>query len=148
MENIQSQQRHKRSTKNERRGKWEFCNLNMSVCVFSRVWLFATPWTVVHHVPLLYGISQARILETIVIFFSNLPNPGIKPKPSVSCIGRQLLYHMASENVKYINQRALSESVMVVLWGVASEFYLGGSTFGASLSSSTYFILIKPGKKN
>ena len=39
--------------------------LKVKVKLFSRVWLFATPWTEVH------GIFQARILEWVVISFSN-----------------------------------------------------------------------------
>ena len=43
--------------------------------LFSHVWLFATPWTVVH------GILQARILDG-ESFPSpgDLPNPGIEPR--------------------------------------------------------------------
>ena len=56
----------------------------LRVCMLS-VWLFAAPWTVVHHVPLVSGISQARILESIAVPTpGDLPNPGIKPKPSAS----------------------------------------------------------------
>ena len=36
---------------------------------FSRIWLFATPWTVACQAPI-HGILQARILEWVVISFS------------------------------------------------------------------------------
>ena len=36
----------------------------------SRVWLFVTPWTIAHQVPLPMGILQARILEWVFISFS------------------------------------------------------------------------------
>ena len=39
------------------------------MCV-SRVWLFATPWTVSYQAPLSMGILQARVLEWYVIAFS------------------------------------------------------------------------------
>ena len=46
--------------------------------VFSRVWLFVTPWTVGSSV---HGILQARKLEWVAVPFSrDLPNPGIKPR--------------------------------------------------------------------
>ena len=37
------------------------------VKLLSRVWLFATPWTVAHQAPLSMGILQARILEWVAI---------------------------------------------------------------------------------
>ena len=48
---------------------------------------FATSWSVAHH-----GISQARGLEWVAIFFfrgSSRP----RDRTHVSCIGRQILYH-------------------------------------------------------
>ena len=36
----------------------------------SRVWLFATPWTVAYQAPPVHGIFQARILEWVAISFS------------------------------------------------------------------------------
>ena len=51
--------------------------------------LFVTPWTVVHQPPLVHWISQARILEWVVISFSieSLPNPGIEPESPALQIG-------------------------------------------------------------
>ena len=42
-----------------------------------------------------HGILQARILESVVMPSSrgDLPNPGIKPRSHVSCIGKWVLYH-------------------------------------------------------
>ena len=42
-----------------------------------------------------HGILQARILESVVMPSSrgDLPNPGIKPRSHVSCIGKRVLYH-------------------------------------------------------
>ena len=37
---------------------------------FSRVWLFATPWTVAYQAPLSMGFFQARVLEWVAISFS------------------------------------------------------------------------------
>ena len=37
------------------------------LCLISHVWLFATPWTVAHQVPLSRGILQARILEWVAM---------------------------------------------------------------------------------
>ena len=46
----------------------------------SRVWLFATPWTVAHQAPLSMGILQARILEWAACLPpGDLPNPGMEP---------------------------------------------------------------------
>ena len=49
----------------------------LSVCVhacvlshFSRVWLFATPWSTAHQAPLSMGILQVRILEWVAMLSS------------------------------------------------------------------------------
>ena len=52
---------------------------------FSRVQLFATPWTVACQAPLSVGILQARILEWVAMPSSrDLPNPGIEPASLMS----------------------------------------------------------------
>ena len=72
--------------------------VTVCVCVFSPfscVQLFADPWTVAHQAPLVHGICQARILEWVAISFSrgsSRPRDWIRLS-SVSCIGRQILYH-------------------------------------------------------
>ena len=51
-----------------------------------------------------HGISQARILEWVAIYFSrDLPNPGIKPAlfaGPVSCIGRWILNCQATREAQ------------------------------------------------
>ena len=42
---------------------WGYCSIWCSMCVLSRVWPFATPWTVAHQPPFVHGIFQASILE-------------------------------------------------------------------------------------
>ena len=39
--------------------------------MLSQILGFATPWTVAHQDPLVYGISQPRILECVAIFFTS-----------------------------------------------------------------------------
>ena len=49
---------------------------------FSRVRLFATPWTLVHQAPLSVGLPQARILEWVAMPSSRgLSDPGTEPTP-------------------------------------------------------------------
>ena len=56
-----------------------------SVQSLSHVQLFATPSTIACQAPLVYEISQARILEWVVISSSrDLTYPGIEPKALVS----------------------------------------------------------------
>ena len=68
-----------------------------SACVlscFSRVQLFATPWTVAHQTPV-HGILQARILEWVALP-SSRGSSQLKDWNCisyVSCIGRWVLYH-------------------------------------------------------
>ena len=46
----------------------------------SRVWLFATPWTVSLPASSAHEIHRARILEWVAVFTpGDLPNPGIEP---------------------------------------------------------------------
>ena len=52
---------------------------------FSRVWLFATPWTVACQVPLSLGFSRQEYWSGLPFPPSgDLPDPGIKPKSLTS----------------------------------------------------------------
>ena len=68
----------------------------MYCAVLSRVQLFMILWTVAHQAPLSTGIFQARILETVAISSSRGSSPlrDLTHVPSVSCIDRQVLYHL------------------------------------------------------
>ena len=46
---------------------------------FSRVQLFATPWTDAHQAPLSKGLSQQEYWNGSPFSPRDLPNPGIKP---------------------------------------------------------------------
>ena len=47
----------------------------MCVCVLSRVWLFATPWTVAHQAPLSMEFSRQE-------YWSGLPFPPLRDLPN------------------------------------------------------------------
>ena len=50
------------------------------MCVLSRVWLFATPWTVAHQAPLSLGFSRQEYWSGLQFLSPrDLPDPGIKP---------------------------------------------------------------------
>ena len=51
------------------------------VCAWSlsRVWLFATPWTVAHQAPLSMGFSRHEYWSGLPFPSGDLPDPGIKP---------------------------------------------------------------------
>ena len=50
------------------------------VCVFSLIWLFATPWTVAHQAPLSMEFSRQEYWSRLPFCTSeDLPNPGIEP---------------------------------------------------------------------
>ena len=63
--------------------------------VISHVRLSATPWTIVHEVPLAMEFSSQEYCSGLPFPTSgDLPNPEIKSAIScISCIGRQVLYH-------------------------------------------------------
>ena len=63
---------------------------------FSRVQIFATPWTVACQAPLSMGILQARILEWVAMPSSrgpSLPRDRTGVFLRLTCIGRWVLYH-------------------------------------------------------
>ena len=62
--------------------------------LFSLILLWP-PWTVAHQAPSVHRISQARILEQVVIFFSRRSS-WPRDQIWVSCIGRRVLYHWAT----------------------------------------------------
>ena len=74
-------------------------NLSLLCCAvlsrFSRVWLFATIWTVALQAPLSHGILQARILEWVAVSFS-IGSSWPRDRTLISCIGEQILYHWAT----------------------------------------------------
>ena len=78
---------------------------NICMCrlsCFSRVWLFATPWTVAHQAPLSMGFSRQEYWSGLPCPPpGDLPNPGIKPASpatSVSQVGSLPLSHQGSPN--------------------------------------------------
>ena len=52
-----------------------------SLCCFSCVWLFATPWTVTHQAPLYMGFSRQEYWSELPFPSpGNLSDPGIEPR--------------------------------------------------------------------
>ena len=61
---------------------------------FSRVRLFATPWTVAHQAPLSVGFSKQEYWsELLCPPPGDCPTQGLNCVSYVSCIGRWVLYH-------------------------------------------------------
>ena len=59
----------------------------------SRVWLFASPWTVAHRAPLSMGFPRREYWSGLPFPSpGDLPHPGIEPVSPVSCNHRQILY--------------------------------------------------------
>ena len=70
------------------------------VTSLSRVWLFATPWTVAHQTSPSNGIFQARVLEWVAISFSRGPSQP-RDKTWVSYIaGRRFTLWATRDNKK------------------------------------------------
>ena len=60
-------------------------SLRRSVCVLSRVWLFATSWTVAHQDPLSMELSRQEYWSGLPFPMpEDLPNTGIEPASPVS----------------------------------------------------------------
>src|SRR5574339_618164 len=57
------------------------CVRNNSVCLISRVGLFATSWTVAHQAPLSMGFSRQEYWSGLPFpSLGDLPDPGIEPR--------------------------------------------------------------------
>ena len=69
--------------------------------MLSRVWFFATPWTVARQAPLSMGFFQARILQWVAISFSRGSSQP-RDRTCGSRIGRQILYHWAAREAPWI----------------------------------------------
>ena len=96
-------------------------------CRFSRVRLFATPWTVALQAPLSVGFSKQEHW-TRLLFPSpgDLPKPGIRPRDrtcisDVSCIGRLVLYHERHLGSRCVLTLDASVSLVVSLPGEAAD---------------------------
>ena len=61
-----------------KKNKWR---LKVKVKLLSRVWLFATPWTVAHQLPPSMGFSRQEYWSGLPFPSpGDLPNPGIEPR--------------------------------------------------------------------
>ena len=86
-----------------------FPAISNPVCLlshFSCAGLPATPWNDTRHVPLVYGISQARILEWGAIFSFRGSFPP-RDRTCVSCISRQILCHCVTRDAPISNPKYL-----------------------------------------
>ena len=84
------------------------------LCVFSRVWLFATPWTVALQASLPMEFSRQEYWSGLPFASpGNLRNPGIEPLSLVSPVfGRRILYpecHLGSRMCKQQAAAATSQ---------------------------------------
>ena len=71
--------------------------VSVSVCTLSYVRPFAAPRTVAHQASLSMEFSRQEYWSGLPFSSpGDLPNPGPKCNISVSCIGRQILYHCAT----------------------------------------------------
>ena len=83
---------------------WMNRNMCGCMCMLSCVWLYETPMDYSPPGPSVHGIFQARILEWAAIPFSR----GYSPHRDrtlvswVSCIGRWILYHWATETSRQL----------------------------------------------
>ena len=100
---------------------------------------FATPWTVAHQGFSVHRISQARILEWVVISFSRGSQP--RDQTHISCIGRWILYHWAiwkAFHWKWEKQNVKSWEAREKMEKVQSK---KGKLFGYSLKPSWLFVI-------
>ena len=114
---------------------------NTRVCVhaFSRVQLFATPWTLPDSS--VHGISQARILEWVAISFSRGPS-WPKDWTQVSCFScsgkKKILYHCTTwEAYEALTQGNTHTHTHTH----TKACYLGGMIFKLSLCNPELFLL-------
>ena len=90
------------------------------MCVLSRFWFFATPWTVAHQAPLSMGLSQQEYWSGLPFPTpGDLPNPGIEPVSSMAPVlagrsftneppGKPLINKLISGKRRYSEKGPLS----------------------------------------
>ena len=97
----------------------------MHACVlslFSRVRLFATPWTVPRQTPLVHATLQARILEWLPCPPpGDLSNPGIQPASPVLQVDSLPLSHRGRELLLHSDYQTLLSKKIIILQSI---FYL------------------------
>ena len=109
--------------------------LHVSLCVYmvSRVWLFATPWTVAYQAPLSMEFSRQEYWSELPFPIpGDLPSPRIEPMSItwVSCIGRWILYHCTTWEAPHIALKTrqkllqLSWEVLINLLYSPLDFHL------------------------
>ena len=83
-------------------GICSWCYLMLHVCVrshFSRVWLFAIPWTVARQAPLSMGFSRQEYCGGLPCPPpGDLPDPGIEPASPASPALQVNFYHWATSS--------------------------------------------------
>ena len=61
--------------------------------MLSHAQLFVTPWTIHHQAPLSMGLSEQEHWSGLPVLLQGLlPTQGVKPRSSLSPIGRQIPY--------------------------------------------------------
>ena len=103
---------------------------------FSRVQLFAAPWTVAHQAPLSMGFHRQEYWSGLPCPPpGNLPDPGGRTHVSyISCIGRQILHHLATWEASLIYLRSSCKS------SSCCPFHILFALVGLSLHQSLYFL--------
>ena len=66
----------------------------------SRIWLFATPWTVAHHTPLFMGFSRQEYWSGLHFLLQG--SSWTRDWTHVSCIGRQIVYHWTTKKAHFL----------------------------------------------
>ena len=97
-----------------------------------------TPWDCSPPGSSVYGISQARILACIAISFSRGSSPP-RDQTCISCTGRQILYHWATEEVPYA-WYIMSTSTYIFSFSLPVPLFL----IGASLINSCVTVSSSP----
>ena len=67
----------------------------------SHVWLFVTPTDCSPQGSAVHGISQARIVDRVIISFS-IGSSQPRDQTHMSCIGRWILYHWTTREARYL----------------------------------------------
>ena len=124
----------------------------MYACLLSRcsgVLLFPTLWTVAYQGPLSMGFSRQEYWHGLPCPLPGvLPDPGIKPTSlSISCIGRQILYHQGSPiNNHQMNGHFLLSNQKYILY--MSKHPLVRGTVSIARNAFSVFLCIQHFSQN
>ena len=86
--------------------------LSVCMCTLSSIRLFATPWSIAYQAPLSMGFPRQEYLAWVAMP-SSRESSWPRDRTRISCIGRQILYHWATQEALWLREKVLRLSFLL-----------------------------------